>query len=94
MSASLTEGRRHKAADYVGVVLFDDDDYATNITRKVVKTRAEHRCVARETHHMPAGTVAVVERGILPGLGRLASYACLDCLDIYLDKENAPYGAL
>lgn len=90
MSKNLTNGRRYTDTDYLGVTLFDDDDFATNITRKLVKTRAPHPCVARTTHEMPAGTIAVVERAILPGLGRAASYACLDCLDIYLDKENAP----
>lgn len=77
-------------ADYIGTEFFEDRDVEIRgRVRRVVITRTPHRCsyadVIGKPHDIAPGNRALTEWAVVEGEpGRW--WACLDCLDTWLDE--------
>ncbi len=79
---------KYTPTEYVALNIWNDDDGATSVQRRVVKTRKPQTCTAPlRSHDIPPGTMALCEKAIVPDEGRVSCYACTDCLDRMIDKE-------
>lgn len=71
--------------------LFDDGEAEIrSYQRKIVVTRKEHPCMAAEVvnkdpHPIPKGSRVVRESAIVDGTWG-TSYACFDCIKVWLNK--------
>lgn len=81
---------RHSDSEYLSTEFFEDRDTGIRAqSRKIVVTRAAHRCayadVIGNPHTIPPGTRAVYERAVVEGQWG-AWWSCLGCLDTWLDE--------
>ncbi len=78
---------KHSKEDYETCNYYESTGDEIQYSCKVIKARARHYCIASDekNHFIEPGQMALVERALIPDVGRRSAYTCLPCLDDWID---------